>query len=280
MKEKIIVTILCLALLSVPFSYAKAEVTVNSLLNIETENIKEIFLKEVHGINVYQAIIMDTNKIKSLYNEYIKNMQVEPVQDTIDRKNFSFSIECYGDDEYQSYVYEYSNYTGFFVWGRDILDEWSIQSIMQFDYVLNDSDVEKMINGDFGWERVPSITETVKPEGITITINGAPLSFDVAPVMESDRVLVPFRAIFEAFGAEVGWDGETQTVTASKDGLDMSLQIDNLDITVNGKTITLDVPPRLANNRTLVSVRAVSEGSGATVDWNENEQMVIINTQQ
>ena len=38
---------------------------------------------------------------------------------------------------------------------------------------------------------------------ITVTMNGENMVFDVNPIMESDRVLVPFRAIFEALGCNV-----------------------------------------------------------------------------
>ena len=49
---------------------------------------------------------------------------------------------------------------------------------------------------------------------VKVMFNGKALSFDTPPIFDNDRVLVPFRAIFEAFGADVYWDGETQTVTA------------------------------------------------------------------
>jgi len=44
----------------------------------------------------------------------------------------------------------------------------------------------------------------------------------------------------------------------------------------NGESIMLDVPARLVGSRTLVPVRAVSEGLGAKVDWDEGTQTVVI----
>lgn len=38
---------------------------------------------------------------------------------------------------------------------------------------------------------------------------------DVAPIISGDRVLVPLRFSGEAFGAEVGWDAENQTILVS-----------------------------------------------------------------
>ena len=44
-------------------------------------------------------------------------------------------------------------------------------------------------------------------------VNGAAITMDVAPELTSDRTMLPFRAIAQAFGANVGWDEATQTVT-------------------------------------------------------------------
>ena len=48
-----------------------------------------------------------------------------------------------------------------------------------------------------------------------ITVDGKPIILDQCPVYNErgDRTLVPLRAIAEAFGATVGWDADTQTIT-------------------------------------------------------------------
>jgi hypothetical protein len=166
--------------------------------------------------------------------------------------------------------------SGFNAWNTDTygLSGVSGQSGIRPAFYLNELAV-----GDFtgsGTEQDPYVL-TNNPNYISVQMNAKSVPFDQPPIMENNRVLVPFRAIFEAFGAEVEWDSNTKTVTAQKDGLEMSMQIDNNTITINGKTIALDVPPRLINSRTLVPVRAVSEGLGATVDWDSaNNQVKII----
>jgi hypothetical protein len=114
---------------------------------------------------------------------------------------------------------------------------------------------------------------------ISVSMNSEPIAFDVAPIMENDRVLVPFRAIFEAFGADVRWEESTNTVTATKDETSISLQIGNNQMTVNGKVVTLDVPPQIISDRTLVPIRAVSEGLGANVEWDDENKTVVITTE-
>ena len=113
--------------------------------------------------------------------------------------------------------------------------------------------------------------------GITVNVDGEEVVFpDQKPILENDRTLVPLRAIFEALGASVEWDDPTQTVTATKGDITISLQIGSTDLFVNGTAKVIDVPAKLLNSRTLVPVRAISEAFGCTVDWDDATQTVII----
>ena len=53
-----------------------------------------------------------------------------------------------------------------------------------------------------------------------VLLDGEPLSFGVPPTVDRQRVLVPFRALFEALGYDVDWDGPTRSVTAAGGGGD------------------------------------------------------------
>ena len=115
---------------------------------------------------------------------------------------------------------------------------------------------------------------------VTVTLNGEKLEFDVAPFIQNDRTLVPMRKIFEAVGASVAWDNETNTAFAvrEKDGdtYVVSIQIDSDTAFVNSDPKKLDVPAQLLNDRTLVPLRFIVESLGEKVDWDENTQTVII----
>ncbi len=113
-------------------------------------------------------------------------------------------------------------------------------------------------------------------QDINVTISGKKLDFDVQPVMESDRVLVPMRAIFENLGATVSWDNDTSTAIAVKGDKVIIIQIDNSKAFINTEVKELDVPARLISDRTLVPVRFVSEALNCKVDWNQDEQTVVI----
>lgn len=101
----------------------------------------------------------------------------------------------------------------------------------------------------------------------TVFYNNEKIYFDQIPVIENGRTLVPLRAIFETFGAEVTWDGATSTVTAVKDGTEVKLTIDNPTAYKNGEAIELDVPAKIINGRTLVPVRFVSDCFDVLVNW-------------
>jgi N-acetylmuramoyl-L-alanine amidase len=113
---------------------------------------------------------------------------------------------------------------------------------------------------------------------ITVSVNGKNVDFDQPPVIDNDRTLVPMRAIFEALGATVDWDGDTRTVTSTKGDTTIKLTIDSADMYVGEKLVTLDVPAKIISDRTMVPVRAISEAMACKVDWDGENQAVIITT--
>ncbi len=111
---------------------------------------------------------------------------------------------------------------------------------------------------------------------ITAYLNGKQIMFDVPPLIEDGRTLVPVRAIFEAMGMNVDWDETTRTVTGTGNGHSIILRIDDCNAEVDGKIKMLDVPSRIIDSRTLVPIRFISENLGATVDWDNVERAIYI----
>lgn len=117
----------------------------------------------------------------------------------------------------------------------------------------------------------------------SVYLDGEKMTFDVNPFIEKDRTLVPFRAIFEAVGAEVEWDGETRTVIAAREKNGettfITIQIDSAAF-VNGEEKDLDVPAKIVNDRTFVPLRFVIEALGEKVEWNNDSYSVVITTEK
>lgn len=145
-----------------------------------------------------------------------------------------------------------------------------------------------------------NLTAMVADAPIKVMVNGKQLDSDVAPFAAEGRVLVPFRAIFEALGAAVGWDEKSSTALGRKgqtcifiqpdnknalifilkpEFTDLQITAENLEQAVEStKAITLDVPAMNKNGRLLVPVRFIAESLGAKVDWDGNARAVIIST--
>lgn len=125
---------------------------------------------------------------------------------------------------------------------------------------------------------VSSTIPVMANNNITVKIDGQQIEFDVPPQLINDRTMVPLRAIFEALGATVDWNNDTQTVTSTKGNTTISLTINNPTMYVNGADVALDSPACLVSGRTLVPVRAISEAFGTTVEWDGTTNTVLINT--
>lgn len=114
--------------------------------------------------------------------------------------------------------------------------------------------------------------------GIRIKIDGNPVVFDVEPQLINDRTMVPVRAVFEALGADVKWKSDINTVLAYKNGINIQIKIGNSSMIKNSKLIELDSPAVIVDGRTLVPVRAISEGFGYEVSWDSDTQTVNISS--
>ena len=101
-------------------------------------------------------------------------------------------------------------------------------------------------------------------------------------VIKNNLLLVPIRVISESFGAIVNWDSSTQKVEVKDNDHDIIMEIGKNTAIVNGKSITLDVPPVIVDARTYVSLRFVSKYMDKQVGYlstasQSNSKMVLAN---
>ena len=102
------------------------------------------------------------------------------------------------------------------------------------------------------------------------TVNGVGFQADSAPFLAGGRTMVPLRLVSEALGAEVGWNGDTQTVTiSSSHSAPFSLTI--------GVPLPNDMGVAIMQGgRTFVPLRYVAEMLNAEIDWNGATQTITI----
>ena len=111
---------------------------------------------------------------------------------------------------------------------------------------------------------------------ILVMVKGKYIDFDVAPVIENDRVLVPMRNIFEALGATVSWQGDVNTVLATKDQTVVALQPGQNYLFKNSEKVDMPVSSVAKDNRILVPIRAIAEAFDTEVFYNGNTKTVVI----
>lgn len=120
---------------------------------------------------------------------------------------------------------------------------------------------------------------TFAEQPIQIYVNQSLLQLDVEPVIVDSRTMVPFRAIFEAVGAKVSWNSETQTASGIKDNTEIQLTINQNVGVVNNIPTPLDASPIILNGRTMVPVRFVSENMGFNVLWDGSTRTIYLDNQ-
>jgi hypothetical protein len=98
----------------------------------------------------------------------------------------------------------------------------------------------------------------------------------LAAVLRHGAILVPLRSMFEQMGASVRFDRSTKTVDVSKPGADVRVTVGKPEVTLNGETRPLDVPPEIDGGVLLVPLRVLSEGMGAYVQWLPEKRIVVV----
>lgn len=127
-----------------------------------------------------------------------------------------------------------------------------------------------------------TINRTDKPmpvaKPIAVFLNGKQLDIALSPLLETDTTLVPLRGIFEEMGANVLWDMDTKTVTASNGNTKIVLKPGEDKATINGEQVQLNKSAKIVSESVFVPLRFVSEALGARVEWDENEYAVKLFT--
>lgn len=131
-------------------------------------------------------------------------------------------------------------------------------------------------NRSAGYDNLKQLYKRIGNKGLKVFVKGQRPNFDVKPMVQNGRTMVPIRAISEAMGAKVNYDPKQQKVMINNGSIDMNLFINNKGAIVNGKKITLDEPARVVNGRTMVPLRFVSENMGANVKWDADTETVTV----
>ena len=227
--------------------------------------------------------------MKDFYNTQITKSHF--IQKTYNNDNVSGFVNCDNGFTVSQMVNSFSIYAG--IYGSEsekvdyFIDDVWVAGSSEIPYTCNIDfsgypvgahTLRYNVTDSFGRLHTRSVSFNVT-DSIKIKVDGNILSgLDQPPMAINGRTLVPVRAIFEAVGATVGWDGATQTVTATRGGEVVTMKIGDKNVYKNGSLYTVsDVSAKAINGRTLVPARVAAEVFGKTVGWEQSTKTVIIN---
>lgn len=115
---------------------------------------------------------------------------------------------------------------------------------------------------------------------IKIFLDGQPVHSDVSPYIlpKVHVTMVPLRVISESLGAEVFWDGRSQTATIIKEDTVLSMTVNQNYALVNDGSLPLDAAVQIRQGRTMVPLRFVSEQLGLQVGWDQSTRTITLQT--
>ncbi len=111
---------------------------------------------------------------------------------------------------------------------------------------------------------------------IKVYVDNRLLQLEDPPFIQDGRTLVPMRAFFEALGARVDWEPETQTAVGRRGGVTVRIPIGSTRPTVNGRIEQIDVAAQIVDSRTYIPLRFVGEALGDDVHWDGDTRSIAI----
>ncbi len=110
----------------------------------------------------------------------------------------------------------------------------------------------------------------------SIIILDKPVKFDTPPVIKSGRTLIPVNAVASSLGAQVSWDDDDKKVIIIKGNDVIEFEINDDSMKVNGRSVNLEVPAQIINNRTVIPLRALIESMDLDVEWDAVTETIVI----
>ena len=127
--------------------------------------------------------------------------------------------------------------------------------------------------------RLPLLVKGVTEKGASVTVNGAQASVDEDGNFsyEITDLNTTGMTIITVMAKDAAGNTSKKTINVKyvKTTI-VTLQVGNQNSLINGKKATLDSPPVIKNNRTLVPLRFISEAFGAALNWDPIFQIIDI----
>lgn len=120
-------------------------------------------------------------------------------------------------------------------------------------------------------------------DDISVMLNGRQISFDSAPVVVDNVIMVEVRPLAKALGLDVKWTQNTQSVKLTNSKTSIILKVDYEAMMVTDMTdsedsdyesVSLPVSPMVIDGSTFVPVRSVAESLDIDIFWDSEDSSV------
>jgi hypothetical protein len=111
---------------------------------------------------------------------------------------------------------------------------------------------------------------------VKMSMDSAPLRFDVAPRITNGIPLTPFRHLMERRGAKVSWEHLSKRVHAFGQGQDIQFKIGDPRALVNERYLQFEVAPFIERGRTIVPISFLRDALDVEVDFDPETGHVFI----
>ena len=144
---------------------------------------------------------------------------------------------------------------------------------------VNDSYVEVVTAGRDQDDSTTTKKIVITIGATTMAVGTETVTLDTPAYINAENYTeLPLRAVSEAFGATVGWDDASRTVTIMMGQRIVSMTIGSKTMYINGTPVAMNTAPEITNERTFVPVRDLANALGITkIDWNEASATVTLN---
>ena len=111
---------------------------------------------------------------------------------------------------------------------------------------------------------------------VTVYVNNEKVEFDVNPVLENGKTLVPLRGVFEKLDAQVDWNKNIMQVVIKDENNEIAMMLGKNKVMVNGEIKDVDSKTVMINSRTFAPLRFIGETLGHDVRWDGSTNSVYI----
>lgn len=147
------------------------------------------------------------------------------------------------------------------------------------EVTCNDKYVEVVTSGRDNDDSTTNRKIVITIGATTMAVGTQTITLDTPAYINAENYTeLPLRAVSEAFGATVGWDDPSNTVTIMMGQRIVSMTIGSKTMYINGTPVQMNTAPEITNERTFIPVRDLANALGISkIDWNEASQTVTLN---